>query len=40
MENIITQGVWRGKLETCGGIGRFARIYCFDQTLSAVSVAS
>ena len=30
----------RGKLETCGAIGRFARIACFDQTLSAVSVRS
>jgi hypothetical protein len=25
---------------TVGGIGRFARIDCFDRTLSAVSVAS
>src|SRR5258708_4856071 len=24
----------RGKLETCCGIGRFARIDCFDQTLT------
>jgi signal transduction histidine kinase len=39
-EGCLRGPCWRGKLETCVGIGRFSRIDCFDQTLSAVSVAS